>query len=182
MNFIPKMKNHTNLAGVSKTEIVCLYCSKEMRKDNLTRHMAKLHPGKKESFSLKTLKGQKSLSSMFSDGRNIPGKALRISESESTDYDLQKSMDIDCISNEAVDFQAKQVYVDLVANEPGKVHQVITVSENNNEIPCSSLTETQKEVINDCNYNFSSNYPQSKKKDCCLTQIVLFQSKLQALL
>ena len=73
-------------------------------------------------------------------------------------------MDIDCISKEVVDFQAEQVYVDVVANEPSKVHQVITVSENNNKIPCCSLTETQKEVISDCNDNFSSKFPQYKKK------------------
>ena len=61
----------------SKTVVVCKYCSKEMRKDNLGRHTAKQHPGKKEAFSHKNVKGQSSLSSML--GLKPPGEAVRVS-------------------------------------------------------------------------------------------------------
>ena len=38
----------------SRMEVVGMYCLKEMRKDNLVRHNAKIHQGKKEAFSFKT--------------------------------------------------------------------------------------------------------------------------------
>ena len=61
----------------SKTVVVCKYYSKEMRKDNLGRHTAKQHPGKKEAFSHKNVKGQSSLSSML--GLKPPGEVVRVS-------------------------------------------------------------------------------------------------------
>ena len=63
----------------SRTEVVCKYCLKQMRKDNLGRHNAKVHPGKQESFSVKTLKGQLPLSFIVSGGKKGPGEAIRIS-------------------------------------------------------------------------------------------------------
>ena len=60
----------------SRGEIICTYCGKGMRKDNLTRHTQTYHPGKKESWKLKSLEGQKSLTSFFCP--KPPGGAKKV--------------------------------------------------------------------------------------------------------
>ena len=69
----------------SKTDVVCKYCLKEMRKDNIGRHNSKMHPGKKEAFSLKTIKGQMSLSALLGVVKSSPGGAIITSSSEEVD-------------------------------------------------------------------------------------------------
>ena len=60
----------------SKGDILCTYCGRGMRRDNLTRHTLTSHPGKKESWRLKPLEGQKSLTSFFSP--KPPGTAMKV--------------------------------------------------------------------------------------------------------
>ena len=79
----------------SKTYVVCKYCSKEMRKDNLGRHTVKQHPGKKEAFNHKNVKGQASLSSML--GSKPPGEAVRVSSTPMKDNIPPAAEDIDML-------------------------------------------------------------------------------------
>ena len=119
----------------SKTDVVCKYCLKEMRKDNIGRHNSKMHPGKKESFSLKTIKGQISLSALLGVVRSSPGGAIRTSSSQEIDVAVESvesmesfndiSSDIDFES--AADTAVKEwsAVNDESTNWPGKVVRVV---------------------------------------------------------
>ena len=98
-----------------------------MRKDSLSRHFAKCHPGIKEAFKHKTVGGQKSLSAFFSS--KPPGKSVRIDTSTSVkenvtelELSLDEVGDIPEITNIAKEM------VDEPACVPGQAVRVRNIS------------------------------------------------------
>ena len=117
----------------SRMEVVGMYCLKEMRKDNLVRHNAKIHQGKKEAFSFKTQKGQRSLSSLLSVRESpSPGKALGLNtdqeEPMDTHSDEIRQLNIELAGSKGHDDKNENVK-DLENNWPGAAQRFISNTE-----------------------------------------------------
>ena len=118
------MASHSSEWGKdsSRTEVVCAICEKSMRKDNLSRHFGKCHPGVKEDFRHKTVGGQKSLSSFVLS--KPPGKSVRIDTSTPVKENLAEFE----LSSEAGIEDSTKEMVDEPACVPGKAVRVSNLS------------------------------------------------------